>query len=373
MALTNIKLPKKTNTQTNIFTGASGEVTIDTDKNSIVVHDGSTVGGLPLAREVYANAAFNTANTASLTATAASSYANSAYLAANASVNFIALGTANSASSYANSAYESANSAASYANGAFSAANTKLSASGGTISGDVVVTGNLTVGGNVVSITATNLSIQDNMIYLNANNYVTNPDLGIAGNYNDGSYHHSGIFRDATDGTWKVFYNYSPEPDASAYIDTTHSTFRIANLTANLITDVATIRGYDPIDHANAAYAKANTAATAYVSPRVVTISDDTSVTINADTTDMATQSNTQAEGTLTINSPTGTPVNGQKLIFRLLSTNVQTFSWNAVFQGSTDLALPTASSGSSKYDYMGFIWNSTNSKWQMLAKNMGY
>jgi hypothetical protein len=100
------------------------------------------------------------------------------------------------------------------------------------------------------------------MIYLNANNTTINPDLGIAGNYNDGTYRHAGVFRDATDGTWKFFYNYSPEPDASPYIDTAHSTFRIANLTANLITDVATIRGYDPINHTNSAFTLANTANT---------------------------------------------------------------------------------------------------------------
>jgi hypothetical protein len=101
------------------------------------------------------------------------------------------------------------------------------------------------------------------MIYLNANNDVSNPDIGLAASYNDGTYHHTGVFRDATDGTWKFYYNYDPEPDASPYIDTAHATFRIANLTANLITDVATIRGYDPINHANASYAHANAAYTA--------------------------------------------------------------------------------------------------------------
>jgi hypothetical protein len=106
---------------------------------------------------------------------------------------------------------------------------------------------------------------------------------------------------------------------------------------------------------------------------RVVVIADGTTVAINADTTDIATQANTQTAGTLTISAPTGTPANGQKFIFRLLSANVQTFAWNAVFQGSTDTVLPSASSGSNKYDYFGFIWNSTNSKWQMLAKNLGY
>lgn len=109
------------------------------------------------------------------------------------------------------------------------------------------------------------------------------------------------------------------------------------------------------------------------IQDRVVTISDGTSVTIDADTTDLATQANTQAAGTLTMNAPTGTPYNGQKLVFRLQSTNVQTFSWNGIFAGSSDQALPTASSGSSKYDYMGFIYNSTASKWQLLAKNFGF
>lgn len=106
---------------------------------------------------------------------------------------------------------------------------------------------------------------------------------------------------------------------------------------------------------------------------RVVSIADATSITINADTTDIATQANTQVIGTLTINAPTGTPVNGQKLVLRLQSTNVQTFSWNAIFTGSTDLSLPTTSSGSSKYDYVGFIYNSTATKWQLLAKVFGF
>jgi hypothetical protein len=109
------------------------------------------------------------------------------------------------------------------------------------------------------------------------------------------------------------------------------------------------------------------------IQSRVVVISDATSITINGDTTDIATQANTQSAGTLTINAPTGTPFNGQKIILRLLSTNVQTFSWNAVFAGSTDVALPTASTGTSKYDYMGFVYNSTAAKWQIIAKNFGF
>ena len=60
-----------------------------------------------------------------------------------------------------------------------------------------------------------------------------NPDIGFAAGYNDGTYHHTGFFRDATDGVYKVFDNYDPEPDDSAFIDTSNATFRIANLQAN--------------------------------------------------------------------------------------------------------------------------------------------
>jgi len=106
---------------------------------------------------------------------------------------------------------------------------------------------------------------------------------------------------------------------------------------------------------------------------RVVVYADATSISINADTTDIATQANTQAAGTLTINAPSGTPTNGQKLILRIVSTNVQTFSWNAIFQGSSDIALPPGTSGGGLYDYVGFLYNSTAGKWQMVAKVFGF
>jgi hypothetical protein len=62
-----------------------------------------------------------------------------------------------------------------------------------------------------------------------------NPDIGIAAGYNDGTYHHTGIFRDATDAIWKVFEGYEPEPDASIFIDTTDPSFKIANFQANFL------------------------------------------------------------------------------------------------------------------------------------------
>lgn len=102
----------------------------------------------------------------------------------------------------------------------------------GNFDGNVVIDGDLTVSGTTVTINATNLAVQDNMIYLNEGSTVSNPDLGFSGNYNDGTYRHAGLFRDATDGIWKFFKNYEPEPDASAYIDTSHATFAFADVQA---------------------------------------------------------------------------------------------------------------------------------------------
>ena len=44
-----IQLRRGTTAEANAFTGAVGEVTVDTDKGTVVVHDGTTVGGHPVA------------------------------------------------------------------------------------------------------------------------------------------------------------------------------------------------------------------------------------------------------------------------------------------------------------------------------------
>ena len=90
---TQVQFRRGTTAQTATFTGATAEITIDTTKNTVVVHDGSTAGGFALAREsalssnatysqaafAQANAAFLQANTPSYTANSAASYANSAF------------------------------------------------------------------------------------------------------------------------------------------------------------------------------------------------------------------------------------------------------------------------------------------------------
>jgi hypothetical protein len=62
-----------------------------------------------------------------------------------------------------------------------------------------------------------------------------NPDLGFAGGYYNAGYAHAGLFRDASDGVFKFFQGYTPEPDEAVNIDTTHASFALADISANNI------------------------------------------------------------------------------------------------------------------------------------------
>lgn len=132
---------------------------------------------------------------------------------------------------------------------------------------DVTIGGDLTVSGTLTTINAQDLAIADNMIYLNDGSTNTNPDLGFAANYNDGSYKHAGLFRDADDGRWKFYDSYTLEPDAAIYIDTSHASFAYAPIQASVVYASSSnsdnwTTAYGWGNHATAGYQPANTALT---------------------------------------------------------------------------------------------------------------
>ena len=47
-----VQFRRGTTSQHSSFTGAVGEITVDTDKDTVVVHDGSTAGGHPLVKQL---------------------------------------------------------------------------------------------------------------------------------------------------------------------------------------------------------------------------------------------------------------------------------------------------------------------------------
>jgi len=113
---TQVQLRRGNTTQTNAFTGVVAEVTVDTDKNTVVVHNGSTAGGFPLARESSVTTVGSYANSAYI-------HANAAFAAANNAVDTWVRDSANSASSYANGSFTKANTANTLAQAAFDKAN----------------------------------------------------------------------------------------------------------------------------------------------------------------------------------------------------------------------------------------------------------
>ena len=221
----------------------------------------------------HANGAFSTANSATTTAQSAFNKANSATTTAQAGFNHAngAFNTANSATTNAQSAFNKANSATTtaqagfnHANGAFSTANTKLNSTGGTISGDLIISGNLTITGNTVTHSADDFIVNDPIVLLANNNPGNALDIGFVAHYEDGSANtkHTGLVRDVSAGVWYLFEDYIPHIQENNILNVSDASFRVSTLTANIVTNVITVRGVDPLDRANAAYNQANSTTT---------------------------------------------------------------------------------------------------------------
>lgn len=102
------------------------------------------------------------------------------------------------------------------------------------------------------------------------------------------------------------------------------------------------------------------------INPREATEASNATPTPNSDTTDIHTI--TAQAAAATFGAPTGTPVQGQKLIIRIKdNATARALSWNAIYRASSDLALPTTTV-LSKTLYCGFIYNSTDTKWDLVA-----
>ena len=106
--------------------------------------------------------------------------------------------------------------------------------------GNVQIDGNLQVNGTTTTINSQTLEIADNMIYLNSGESAQSGasliDVGWAANVKEGTdpYQHVGFFRDATDGTFKVYKGYTPEPGVE--IVTGHASFALAPFAASTLT-----------------------------------------------------------------------------------------------------------------------------------------
>jgi hypothetical protein len=257
---------------------------------------------------LQANAAFQAANTGIDTwvrdaANSASRYANSAYIHANASYEIANI--ANVSYAHANAAFITANTSlnnsintsllltnifantvsvindvqrvSDHANASFSrtntvynVANTKFSSSGGTVSGDVVVTGNLTVSGVTTYVATNQLNIGDNVLVLNSDlGQSASPTENAGIEVERGIYQNASILWNETTKTWQFTGNSSTSNIASAAAESyansafneANSAYAIAGQT-NILALGTAIAANAAGSYANSAYARANAAFT---------------------------------------------------------------------------------------------------------------
>jgi hypothetical protein len=118
-------------------------------------------------------------------------------LATTANTNAVNAGT------YANAAFTKANSANVIAQAAFDNSNTKFNSSGGSITGDVSVTGNLTIIGETIYANTTTALIADNIITLNASiNQASSPTVDAGFEIDRGSSANVSLLWNETSDKW---------------------------------------------------------------------------------------------------------------------------------------------------------------------------
>ena len=103
--------------------------------------------------------------------------------------------------------------------------------------------------------------------------------------------------------------------------------------------------------------------------PRVTSIVSAASFSINTNTTDLYVV--TGLSQSLTVNSPTGSFVTGQKIMYSITSNgSVSSLTFSSGTYGHNpgiQFGLPTASIVNTT-QYLGFIFNSSRSVWDFIA-----
>ena len=114
-----------------------------------------------------------------------------------------------------------------------------------------------------------------------------------------------------------------------------------------------------------ATYSGTETLTNKRIDPRVTSAASASSLTPDISVSDVYAY--TALAAGLTINAPTGTPLDGDKLIFRLLDNGTsRSLTWNGTYT-VIGVTLPTATT-ISKTTYVGCIYNANNTRWDVIA-----
>jgi hypothetical protein len=101
------------------------------------------------------------------------------------------------------------------------------------------------------------------------------------------------------------------------------------------------------------------------IQTRTVTTSTGATITPTSDTAD--TYEVTALDTASTIAAPSGTPQNNQRLLFKIRDNGTaRALTWDAIYR-AVEVTLP-ATTTVNKTLYVGCIYNSVDSKWDVLA-----
>jgi hypothetical protein len=118
-------------------------------------------------------------------------------------------------------------------------------------------------------------------------------------------------------------------------------------------------------EKSNAPLISGTTISSTRINPRVTSAASASSLTPDISASDVYAY--TALAAGLTINAPVGTPLDGDKLIFRLLDNGTsRALTWNATYT-VIGVTLPTATT-ISKTTYVGCIYNANNTRWDVIA-----
>jgi hypothetical protein len=102
-----------------------------------------------------------------------------------------------------------------------------------------------------------------------------------------------------------------------------------------------------------------------FIAPRVSSNTSSGTPTPNADTDDLYLL--TALAAGATFGAPTGSPVHGQRLLIRVKDNGTaRALAWNAIYR-AIGITLPTTTV-ISKTLYVGMVYNTTDTKWDVLA-----
>lgn len=110
-----------------------------------------------------------------------------------------------------------------------------------------------------------------------------------------------------------------------------------------------------------------NTLTNKRITPRILSATSyttDTGTSLNCDTLDQFIV--TAQAGALKLNNPTGTPVDGQRLIIAITGTAARAITYDTQYEAST-IPLPSTTVTTARLN-LGFIWRADTSKWVLVA-----